>query len=419
MRQFFVPACVCLLIGGGTIGPEVTRAKIQDSLPEAVTQIPAPSGEATADAPVTADAPAQSTDDSRAAIARDAESATRADVPIEIPQQVAIQDLGEPVPAVLPPLKPIVKPIVQRSRQEICDSLTDAAHSNGLPAPFIIRLLYQESGFRPGVVSRAGAEGIAQFMPETAARRGLENPYDPLQAIDAAARFLRDLAQRFGNLGLAAAAYNAGPKRIADWLAKKGNLPQETQDYVKNITGRPAERWTVAAAGSPAMKLPRRAPCQEAAGLLAWDGPDHIPMPPTRNTASPMARGAAKLAAPREQRIVKRHGKMIAVAAGDGAAAKDTGTPKIATVEASHSSKHAKHARLQLASADGAMPAKEASVAKVGTGHRKHEPAPTEHASARVPAKRSGETKIASKAEKHEQIAGGKQKHARLHVSER
>ena len=104
----------------------------------------------------------------------------------------------------------------------------------------------------------------------------------PAKAIPASARLLRTLFQQFGNLGLAAAAYNAGPKRIQDWLAKKGPLPQETQGYVKTITGRPAETWKVAQAGSPEMRLPRHAPCQEKAGLMAWDGPEHIPMPPAR-----------------------------------------------------------------------------------------------------------------------------------------
>jgi hypothetical protein len=200
------------------------------------------------------------------------------------------------VPVYLSPLVPIVKPIVPRSRAEICDSLTTAAQSNNLPVPFFIRLLYQESGFRPGAVSRAGAEGIAQFMPETSQSRGLDNPYDPLQAIEASARLLRELAKQFGNFGLAAAAYNAGPKRIQDWLAKKGKLPQETQGYVKTITGRPAELWTAAEAGSPAVKLQRHAPCQETAGLLAWDGPERIPLPPTRTPLTPIARDAAKLA---------------------------------------------------------------------------------------------------------------------------
>jgi uncharacterized membrane protein YeaQ/YmgE (transglycosylase-associated protein family) len=186
----------------------------------------------------------------------------------------------EPVVLPLAPLRPLLKPVVYRSREEICDALAEATRSNDLPAHFFIHLLYQESNFRPAAISSAGALGIAQFMPETATDRGLDNPFDPLQAIPASARLLRDLYQKFGNLGLAAAAYNAGPRRITDWLANKGQLPQETQDYVKIITGWPPETWIVAQAGSPAVKLPRAAPCQEAAGLLAWNGPDEIPMPP-------------------------------------------------------------------------------------------------------------------------------------------
>ena len=189
----------------------------------------------------------------------------------------------------LAPLSLLLKPIIYRSPEEICNALTEAARSNDLPAPFFIRLLFQESGFRPGVISSAGALGIAQFMPETAADRGLDNPFDPLQAIPESARLLRDLSRRFGNLGLAAAAYNAGPKRVEDWLTKKGKLPQETQHYVKTITGWPADTWTIAQTGSPPVKLPRPAPCQEAAGLLAWDGPDQIPLPPPNPRAKDSA----------------------------------------------------------------------------------------------------------------------------------
>src|SRR5215831_690896 len=182
----------------------------------------------------------------------------------------------------LAPLSLLLKPIIYRSREEICNTLTEAARSNDLPAPFFIRLLYQESSFRPHAISSAGALGIAQFMPETAADRGLDNPFDPLQAIPESARLLRDLSKKFGNLGLAAAAYNAGPKRVEDWLAKKGQLPQETQAYVKTITSWPAESWTGPRTGSPAVKLQRYAPCQETVGLLAWDGPDEIPLPPRK-----------------------------------------------------------------------------------------------------------------------------------------
>ena len=182
------------------------------------------------------------------------------------PEKVSV-DINIPnyTPVVLPlaPLRPLLKPVVFRSREEICDTLVNAALNNDLPVPFFIRLLYQESTFRPAAISSAGALGIAQFMPETAANRRLDNPFDPAQAIPASARLLRDHYRRFGNLGLAAAAYNAGPRRVDDWRAKKGPLPQETQDYVKTITGFPVETWTVSFAGGPAVKLQQGAPCQE------------------------------------------------------------------------------------------------------------------------------------------------------------
>ena len=278
MRHLFIPACgLGLLIGGGMIGPEVSLAK----LPDAIVQRAAPA-EPGAVVDIDIGTPIL-TPDKRAQM--EAERAA-ADATTGYADQYEIPDpIAESVPARPRPLKPIVKPIIPRSRAEICDTLAHAAQRNNLPTPFFIRLLFQESGFRPGVVSSAGAEGVAQFMPETAASRGLENPFDPVQAITAAADLLGDLAHRFGNLGLAAAAYNAGPKRVHDWLAQNGKLPQETQEYVKTITGRRPERWTLAEAGSPAIRLQRHAPCQEAVGLLSWDGPDRIPLPPRRADA--------------------------------------------------------------------------------------------------------------------------------------
>jgi hypothetical protein len=217
-------------------------------------------------------------------------------VAIDLPSNKRVDNITDVAPGyeavVLPlaQLRPLLKPAIYRSREEICDALAEAAHSNDLPAHFFIRLLYQESSFRPSAISTAGALGIAQFMQETATDRGLDNPFDPVQAIPASARLLHDLYQKFGNLGLAAAAYNAGPRRVTDWLTNKGPLPQETQDYVKAVTGWPVETWIFIQAGSPAVKLPRPAPCQEIAGLLAWDGPDQIPLPPqnprTRDLAS-------------------------------------------------------------------------------------------------------------------------------------
>ena len=220
-------------------------------------------------------------------------------MPIDAPITIPMQSDGTlaliPTEAIsietlpLPKAKPEIKPVIYRSTEEVCDTLTKAAQSNNLPVPFFIRLLFQESHFSPAVVSAAGAQGIAQFMPETASDMGLDNPFDPAQAIPASARLLRTLFDRFGNLGLAAAAYNAGPKRIQDWLARKGALPQETQGYVKTITGRPAEHWKAGENGAPAVKLPRHAPCQDAAGLLAWDGPEQIPVPSVAPHRRPVA----------------------------------------------------------------------------------------------------------------------------------
>jgi Transglycosylase SLT domain len=119
----------------------------------------------------------------------------------------------------------------------------DAATAHTLPVGYFLRLIRQESGFNPNSVSRAGAQGIAQFMPGTAFDRGLRDPFDPAEALPKSAELLHELRDHFGNLGLAAAAYNAGPERVHRWLAGKSPLPQETIDYVRVITGHEAVEW--------------------------------------------------------------------------------------------------------------------------------------------------------------------------------
>jgi hypothetical protein len=145
----------------------------------------------------------------------------------------------------------------------MCQTLESAAHANDLPLDFLTRLLWQESRFNPDAVSRAGAQGIAQFMPKTGASRGLQNPFDPIQAITKSAELLRDLSIQFGNLGLAAAAYNAGPKRVQDWLAGHRSLPQETQAYIRIVTGRSADEWRAAKPNTVIGPLPEGVPCPE------------------------------------------------------------------------------------------------------------------------------------------------------------
>jgi len=130
----------------------------------------------------------------------------------------------------------------------ICQMVEAAAAANGLPFEFFAQVIWQESRFRPdtvGPITRTGqrAQGIAQFMPMTAAGRQLHDPFDPVQALPKSAEFLRELRAQFGNLGLAAAAYNAGPQRVRDWLAGKRTLPSETQIYVRNVTGRSVQEW--------------------------------------------------------------------------------------------------------------------------------------------------------------------------------
>jgi hypothetical protein len=134
-------------------------------------------------------------------------------------------------------------PAAADDRQFICQTIADAATANGLPIGFLARLLWTESGFRSAATSPVGAEGVAQFMPGTALERGLVDPRDPVAAIYHAAQLLAELDRQFGNLGLAAAAYDAGAARIAKWLRGFSALPVETRLYVTAVTGRPPEDW--------------------------------------------------------------------------------------------------------------------------------------------------------------------------------
>jgi hypothetical protein len=133
--------------------------------------------------------------------------------------------------------------------QALCRLIEGAARTQQIPHDLLTKLIWQESSFRPRVVSPAGAQGIAQFMPGTARERGLADPFDPEQAIPKAAEFIAHLAEQFGNLGLAAAAYNGGPARVTSWLAGQGGLPAETRNYVIAVTGRSAEEWAADAKG--------------------------------------------------------------------------------------------------------------------------------------------------------------------------
>jgi hypothetical protein len=159
------------------------------------------------------------------------------------------------------------------TREAVCLMIEAAAKANDLPLEFFARVIWQESRFQPdavGPLTRHGqrAQGIAQFMPGTASERRLLDPFDPVQALPKSAEFLSELRSQFGNLGLAVAAYNAGPRRVQEWLAGTGPMPQETRNYVAAVTGSTVEEWAAAAKNS---KMPDRAThtsCHELMALL-------------------------------------------------------------------------------------------------------------------------------------------------------
>ena len=171
------------------------------------------------------------------------------------------------------PQKPAETAAETNTREAMCLMIESAAKAEDLPLEFFARVIWQESRFQAdamGPVTRNGqrAQGIAQFMPGTASERRLLDPFDPVQALPKSAEFLNELRGQFGNLGLAAAAYNAGPRRVQEWLVGSGGLPQETRHYVAVITGSTVDDW--AAAGKNG-KMPDRSPtssCRELMALL-------------------------------------------------------------------------------------------------------------------------------------------------------
>ncbi len=156
---------------------------------------------------------------------------------------------GQPLDMNVPPpgaAKPETRPDL---RDSVCLMIKSAARSNDLPLEFFARVIWQESRFQSHVRGTAApAAAIARraspnSCPGTAAERGLLDPFDPVQALPKSAEFLRELRRQFGNLGLAAAAYNAGPQRVRDWLAGRRTLPAETRNYVSRRSPGDCGRW--------------------------------------------------------------------------------------------------------------------------------------------------------------------------------
>jgi transglycosylase-like protein with SLT domain/sporulation related protein len=151
----------------------------------------------------------------------------------------------------------------------VCPIMQQQAEARGLPPMPFVRLIWKESRFNPQAVSPKGAQGIAQFMPGTAEERGLDDPFEPKSAIVHSASLLADLRLEFGNLGLAAAAYNAGAERVRAWLAGSSGLPWETQNYVQFVTGRAAEEWKLAETDLPEQLMTSGTEVQDSCRKLA------------------------------------------------------------------------------------------------------------------------------------------------------
>jgi hypothetical protein len=187
--------------------------------------------------------------------------------------ELAKDQFGIATPSVEELAIPQEKPTDPDTREAMCLMIEAAARANDLPLEFFARVIWQESRFQPGAigpVTRSGqrAQGIAQFMPGTASERRLLDPFDPVQALPKSAEFLSELRSQFGNLGLAAAAYNAGPRRVQEWLAGSGAMPQETRHYVAAITGKTVEQWAAAGQNGKMSDYAAHTTCQQLMALL-------------------------------------------------------------------------------------------------------------------------------------------------------
>jgi soluble lytic murein transglycosylase-like protein len=112
----------------------------------------------------------------------------------------------------------------------------EASATYGVNPDFVRAIIHAESRFNPKAVSHVGAQGLMQLMPVTARYLGVSDPFDMRQNIFAGVKYLSNLLDRFhGDVGLAAAAYNAGPNAVA----RRGGIPpfRETRGYVKKVKG--------------------------------------------------------------------------------------------------------------------------------------------------------------------------------------
>jgi hypothetical protein len=201
----------------------------------------------------------------------------------------------------------------------ICPLVHSAAAANGLPFEFFAQVIWQESRFRSdavGPMTRSGqqAQGIAQFMPTTAAERLLRDPFDPVEALPKSAEFLRELWTQFSNLGLAAAAYNAGPQRVRDWIAGERALPSETLTYVRVVTGHSVQEWGRPEQVGLAITIPRGMSCDETAKLVEKPRSSSADSPPKPTwVAQLIGDGSETNALSRFHQLQKKHPALLGI----------------------------------------------------------------------------------------------------------
>ena len=163
---------------------------------------------------------------------------------LALPHQVRERMLGGGLPLITAPDESGPRVLVSIDRFEPIpaahaydDIIHEAAKKYDLEPALIRSVMRMESGFDPFAVSRVGAMGLMQLMPEVAEELGVTDPFDPRQNIMGGSRMLRDLLERHdGNLALTLASYNAGPGAVAKYRNKVPPF-KETQNYVKRITG--------------------------------------------------------------------------------------------------------------------------------------------------------------------------------------
>jgi soluble lytic murein transglycosylase len=125
------------------------------------------------------------------------------------------------------------KTSLRYSTKKYDDIIANASQQYGVAFPLLKAIIKAESGFDPRAVSKKGAKGLMQIMPQNFKLLGIEDPFDPSQNIHAGARYFKQMYDRFGKLALSLAAYNAGP----DAVARYKTVPpyEETEEYVKRV----------------------------------------------------------------------------------------------------------------------------------------------------------------------------------------